>query len=242
MSDDLGSFEPHLPCRCVDCAVNHGDQADPEHDELIALRTENLDLKAERECLLVSRKYWPFSAREAVRRRDIEACRIAGEKRDQFVADLQEELDQLRAENNRLKDALADQERSHRAVLDMMDVEIVGAMDDFKRSKVELDSQATLAAVYLRERDALSVALKASIAEVDRFRLELSNGFDSAMNDVALEIDRFRLDDAKAVRADEREACLALCTLASNNSYEGFNDWRNACEMIDSLIRDRGGK
>jgi hypothetical protein len=27
MSDDLGPYEPHLPCRCERCARLHGDQA-----------------------------------------------------------------------------------------------------------------------------------------------------------------------------------------------------------------------
>lgn len=48
MSDDLGSFEPHLPCRCSDCALKHGDTAPaPEELELEALRDEVCRLKAE---------------------------------------------------------------------------------------------------------------------------------------------------------------------------------------------------
>lgn len=33
-----GSFAPHVPCNCVDCALRHGDQADPDDIVLDALQ------------------------------------------------------------------------------------------------------------------------------------------------------------------------------------------------------------
>lgn len=43
---DRGSFAPHVPCDCVDCAVKHGDQApDPLELEIDRLKAEVERLK-----------------------------------------------------------------------------------------------------------------------------------------------------------------------------------------------------
>lgn len=71
------------------CEHVHGDQADPEHDELVRLRGEVANLKAERDCLLATRKFWPFHVRTAVLTRDMEACTDIAEHEDRFIAGLQ---------------------------------------------------------------------------------------------------------------------------------------------------------
>lgn len=47
-TNDRGSFAPHAPCNCEQCALKHGDQADLEQVEINALRNEVVKLKAER--------------------------------------------------------------------------------------------------------------------------------------------------------------------------------------------------
>lgn len=47
--NDRGSFAPHVPCSCSDCADRHGDQA--EDAEVAGLRAELAAAKRERDVL-----------------------------------------------------------------------------------------------------------------------------------------------------------------------------------------------
>lgn len=61
------------------------------------LGAEVADLKSERECILATRKFWIFSDREMIRRRDLAACRAHAEEREKFVHDLHDENTALRS-------------------------------------------------------------------------------------------------------------------------------------------------
>lgn len=66
---DRGSFAPHVPCNCTACELRHGDQADPEHDELEQLRGEVAELKH-----LVNRKMGTILDLRAERDAALAAC------------------------------------------------------------------------------------------------------------------------------------------------------------------------
>ncbi len=91
---------------------------DKEGLELASLRAEVVRLKAERECILATRKFWPFSVREAIRMLDLKACAEIAEQRDQFVADIQTARDRARNEAERARETLA---YEHSLCADTMD-------------------------------------------------------------------------------------------------------------------------
>lgn len=60
---DRGSFAPHVLCRCEQCALKHGDQADLEQVEIENLRNEVVRLK---EQLQVERSIWKNKLDDAI--------------------------------------------------------------------------------------------------------------------------------------------------------------------------------
>ncbi len=60
--------------------------------EVGSVMSEIADLKSERECILATRKFWIFSEREMIRRRDLPACRARAEERENYVIRLQDQV------------------------------------------------------------------------------------------------------------------------------------------------------
>ncbi len=224
MSDDLVSFEPHLPDRFGDQAERHPESFALGLDEL---RTWNAALKSQRDhlnaCvirlqdelktevrgaahLLASRNAYSVEVGELKSR--LEEYRREVERRDEMLAASSPAAiaEQVRSGIDAERDQLrADLERTDKAYSVLL--EQVGEL------RIERDSQATIVAAYLRERDS-------AWAELER----LNNGWGQ---------DCGRAMDAVVV--DEREACAKLAEKWMGRKKASAVD-------IARAIRARGGK
>ncbi len=202
--------------------------------ELAALRDEVARLRTERDCVLATRKVWPFHVREAIRRRDLSACAELAEGDEKFVADLQAARDGARSEVERLKAKLAEWQRmlastclctACAAKFEELSGEQYGKLE-LERIREQMRAFRQLVA----ERDGAQAEATAAKRERDALRASLR---DRPVGWLGLAV------------AEEREAC-------AKDAHDYIRDWtcpscdrdtgQNLAFEVEKSIRMRGGQ